>query len=447
MKKLSLLAIFALFATIVFAQKYDDIKGIIMLGKIADAKKMLDKNGNEKFYSKPEGYMVKSAIYSSMSLDSALAADADKNRDEAYSAFLKYKELEPTLKAVDDPVLRNGPFNLYASYFNSGVADINTKKYEPAYEKFKKVVDLSDVLIAKKILPHSTLDTNAVYYAGILAETTQHPEEAIKYYTRLADLKVPGAGFISVYQGLVRYYALKNDDANFEKYQALGKQLYPGDDFFTYSKLDFAIGGSSNFEEKIKNLEKIIASNPNDYKSQLALAEAIYDTLDSRKEGALKPANYDELEGKMLVALKKASEISPDELQPTLLLGDHYITKSEEIAEQMRPIETEVDKLGSKPKATPADKQKLAETKVKLADIKKKYDGIYDIAKDNFEKAADMFSKKATLDKNQKSQYKIIVGNLAQYYSYKREGAKGAEFNKYVAAESKYNALYEQLKK
>lgn len=438
MKKVLLLAAISCLTTSMFAQKYDDVKNLLMLGQIDKAKATLDKLGNEKFYAKPEGQLVKSAVFSSMSLDSAKAADAEKNREESYGAFMKYKEMDPAMKALDDPILKNGPFNLYASYFNAGVAEINNKEYEGAFAKFKKVVDLSDILIAKKILPYTTLDTNAVYYAGVLAETNKQPDEATKYYTRLADLKVPGPNFISVYQGLVRYYALKNDNANFEKFKALGHELYPSDDFFKFSILDFAIGGSNNFDEKIKNLEKIIASNPNDYKSQLALGEAIYDTLNSRKEGAVLPANFDELEAKMLSALDKAAAISPNELQPTLLKGDHYITKSERIGDEMRPIETEIDKKGAK--ATPADKQKLAE-------IRKRYDAVYDLAKDNFEKAADMFGKMGSLDANQKRQYRIIAGNLAQYYSYKRETAKGADLNKYVAAEGKYNALYDQLRK
>lgn len=327
MKKLTLFTILAFFAMASFAQKYDDIKAALMIGKTDEAKKILDKKGNDKFFSKPEGWLLKSSIFSSMSLDSAMEADAEKNREEAWTAFEKYKEMEPSLKLLEDQTLKNGPFNLYASYFNAGVADINNKNYGPAYDKFKKVVDLSDILIKHKILPYSTIDTNANYYAGILAETNQKSDEATKYYTRLADLKVPGQGFVSVYQGLVRYYALKNDQANFEKFKAIGRELYPNDDYFTYTLLDFALGASGNFNEKVANLEKLIAANPNDYKNVLALGEVFYDTLNSRKEGAVKPLNFAELEEKMLSALKKANELKPEELQPILLLRDHYISK------------------------------------------------------------------------------------------------------------------------
>ncbi|MFV0604823.1 MAG: hypothetical protein ACK5NK_03185 [Niabella sp.] len=441
MKKIVLFAAVALLASVSgSAQKYDDIKGMLTLGQTDKAKTLYDKNSkNDKFFTKPEGYLIKSAIFGSMALDTSKAAEADNNRSEAYQAFLQYKEMEPDMKQVspEDVLFKNVPFNLYASYFNAGAADINNKEYEKAYDKFTKTVSLSDLLIARKIATF-TFDTNAVYYAGILAETLQKPDEAVKYNTRLADIKISGENYKSVYENLVRYYALKNDKENFEKYRALGKELYPTNDFFGYNLIDFAIGASGGFNEKIANLEKIINSNPNDYKANLALAEAIFDTLNSRKEGAVLPANYDELEAKMLSALQKAEIANNSELQPLLLVGDHFTTKSERIGDQMRPVETDIIKKGSK--ATAADKQKLA-------DLKAKYDANYEKAKDSYLKAANIFAKKGELDAIQKRQYRIIVGNLAQYFSYKREDAKGAELNKIVAEETKYNNLYDQLRK
>lgn len=437
MKKVFLLLAIAFIANASFGQKYDNIKGLITLGQIAKAKDLLDKSENEKFYSKPEAYLIKSSILGSLAVDTSLATAAADNRNNSYLAFNKYKEMDPSMKLLEDPVYKNAPYTIYAAYFNAGVQDINDKSYETAYDKFKKVVELSDILAEKKIASFA-VDTNALYYAGVLAETNKKMDEAIAYNTRLANLKLSGANYESIYQSLVRYYALKNDDANFAKYQELGKSLYPNSEFFTYSKLDFLVGASANFDEKIKNLEAALAQNPNDYKLNMAIAEAIYDTLNSRKEGAVLPANYDELEARMLVALEKAESIDAEQMQTTLLKGDHFITKSERYGDEMRPIETDLIKKGAK--ATAADKQKLA-------DVKKKYDAAYDMAKGYFEKAADKFAKIPSLDANQKRQYRIIVGNLAQYYSYKRESAKGADLNKFVALETKYNTLYDQLKK
>lgn len=441
MKKNILLATVAVFfAAGVFAQKYDDIKGVLALGQIEKAKELYDKNStNEKFFNKPEGYLIKSYLYSGLALDSSKVSEADNNRKEADAAFQKYKEMDPGMKLLDDPAYKNTPYNLYASYFNSGVTDINNKAYDAAYEKFKQTVDYSDFLIGKKFMDKK-MDTAAVYYAGLLAENTKHPDEAVKYYNRIADDKIKdfnGTSYESVYQGLVRYYATKNDNANFEKYKALGKELYPQSEFFNYNMLDFAVGGSSDFNEKVANLEKLVASNPEDYKANIALAEVIYDTLDSRKEGATPPANADELEGKMIAALNKASSLKPDELQPLLLLGDHYLLKSEKLRDKMVEAETQVTTKGSK--ATAQDKQQLA-------DAKKAYTDVYDKAKDNYEKAAGMFAKIPNLDAAQKRSYKIIAGNLAEYYSYKIEDAKGADRTNFANLEKKWDDLFSKLK-
>ncbi|AHF17396.1 hypothetical protein [Niabella soli] len=437
-KKVTLFASVLFLGTVAFAQKYEAVKNALMLNKHDEAMKAFEKeSANDKFYSKPEGYIIKAALYAGLSLDSAKAAEADKNRATAMEAFNKYKEADPGMKLLEDPIYKNAPYQLYAAYFNSGVADINTKNYESAYDKFKNVVDLSDVLIAKKINLPGPIDTNANYYAGILAETVKKVDEAAKYNARLADLKVHEPKDSTVYQSLVRYYAGKNDDANFEKYKALGKQLYPQSPFFSYSKLDFAIGGSSNFEEKIANLEKIVASSPDDYNANLALAEAIFQKLDQAKEGEPKPANAAELETKMIATLKKASTLKPTDMQPLLLMGDHYKAKADALEDVMRAAEKDMDAKGAK--ATAADKQKYA-------DAKKAYIAQYALSSESFEKAADMLSKVNPLDNVQKRQYYIIAGNLAQYYFFVGQDAKGADKAKYSALEKKYDTLYKSLK-
>ncbi len=441
MKKVIFLAtIVACSTTGAFAQKYDDIKGLLALGQIAKAKESYDKNStNEKFFAKPEGYILKAALYSGLALDSSKAAEADKNRSEADAALAKYKELEPDMKLMEDPTYKNTPYNLYAAYFNAGIADINNKAYEPAYDKFKKTVDYSELLIAKKIM-NKQMDTAAIYYAGLLAENTKHADEAQKYYSRLADAKIKeynDASYESVYQGLVRYYAGKSDNANFEKYKAIGKELYPQSEFFTYSMLDFAVGGSSNFNERLASLEKHVNSNPEDYKANITLAEIIYDTLDSRKANAVPPGNAEELETKMLAALNKASSLKPEEMQPYLLLGDHYLLKSEKFRDAMVTAETNVTKKGAK--ATADDKAQLAEAK-------KTYGANYDLAKTNYEKAAEIFAKMPNLDAGQKRSYRAIAGNLAEYYSYKIEDSKGADRDKFIALEKKWDDIFSKLR-
>src|SRR5262245_27665330 len=95
--------------------------------------------------------------------------EADKLLGEAEAAWNKYKEMDPSLAFLTDLAYQNAPINIYSGYFNSGYADYQAKKWEQGYEKFKKVVDLSDMLIAKKIININVADTNSILLAGILS--------------------------------------------------------------------------------------------------------------------------------------------------------------------------------------------------------------------------------------------------------------------------------------
>ena len=293
MKKAFLLLTASLFFFLVKAQKYEDIKKFLILNNYQQAKTDLDKAmTNAKFTAKAEAYMLKTTVYAGMAMQDGTkgTTQGDQLTSEAEAAFMKYKEMEPEMTLVSDPIYQNGPINLYSGYYASGYVDYSAKKWEASYGKFKKAAELSDILIAKKILT-TTLDTNVLILAAVTAENSNKKEEAARYYTRLADHKVTGDGFESVYRFLVNYYFTKKDIPAFEKYKALGKELYPKSEYFNYDKIDFAIGLETGFNSKVKALEEMIAADPNGYKANEILAEIIYDTLNSRAEGAVQPAN------------------------------------------------------------------------------------------------------------------------------------------------------------
>ncbi|GAB3428778.1 hypothetical protein [Niabella aquatica] len=242
-KRIFLVLVIVLPAVTLFAQKYDDIKNALILGKADEANFFFDKSvTNSIFFTKPEGYLIKAALFARLAADSSKVEDKVNNMAEAAAAFEKYREVDPETKLLEEnQAYKNTPYNIYASYYNAGIADINNKKYDLAYEEFKHTVYYSDFLISKKIL-NKQMDTAAIYYAGLLAENTSHLDEAMGYYIRLSDANIKeyqGASYAAVYQGLVRYYAGKRDKANFEKYRILGRVLYPHIDFFTYKISDF----------------------------------------------------------------------------------------------------------------------------------------------------------------------------------------------------------------
>ncbi|MBC7946705.1 MAG: hypothetical protein H7Y42_02415 [Chitinophagaceae bacterium] len=444
MKKFLLLSTGLILAFAMQAQNYDVIKNLLILNQYKKAKDDLDKAwGNAKFVSKPEAYLLKATIYGGLAMDSAtrLTPDAPRILAEAETAFAKYREMQPDVALLTDPIYKNAPINIYSSLFTAGYKDYEAKSWQAGFDKFKKVVDLSDLMIDKKIIQVAA-DTNSLLLAGITAENAGLKEEAVKYYSRMADMKAGGQGFEGIYRFLVNYYAVKKDNANFEKYKAIGKQLYPESQYFTYDKVDFAVGLEEDINKKIRSLEETLAADPSNQKATLLLGEIIYDTLNSRKEGAVQPSNAADLETKMVAAFIKAASFKADDEIPYLFIGDHFINKSIR-TNDAREAHAAAMKARTKP-GTQASKEDIA----KRDALDNEYANTLDAAREPYEKAAAIFAKKEKLSGQDKQQYKKVSGYLGDIYMNKKIRAKGkpADQAKYAADEKKWNDVYDTIK-
>ena len=445
MKRILILAAFCLPALFAAAQNYTPIKNMVALNQYSKAKEEFDQQiSNAKFASKAEAYMLKTAIYAALAM-----AEENKNNEkgeqltnDAEAAFQKYREMDPSMQLLTDPIYSNGPINLYSSYFSSGYNDYSTKKYTVAYPKFKKAVGLSDLLMEKKILP-GTLDTNVLILAGITAEQSSKRDEAAEYYGRLADNKITGEGFESVYRFMVSYSFEKKNMAAFEKYKAAGKELFPKSEYFDYDKVDFAVGLADNFTSKLKAIDEVLATDPNNYKANQILGEIIYDTLNPREEGVALPSNFDELEVKMLGAFNKAAAAKPGTENAYLYMGDHFINKAVRVnADREAHVKDMQARTKPGTKSSPEDIKKRDE-------LDKKYGEALEASREPYEKAADIFAAKTTeLSIRDKQQYKKAVSYLSDVFAYKKVQAKSkpAEAAKYAAEEKKWNDRYESIK-
>ena len=420
MKKSFLFLSVCMVATLASAQNYESIKNTLILNQYKKAKEDLDKQmGNAKFTGKAEAFILKCTIYSTLSMDEANKNNAEGNRlaEEADVAFKKYKEMDPTMSLVDDLVYQNGPINLYSNYYSSGYHDYTEKNWESAFAKLKKAVSYSDLLIDKKLLTAS-VDTNVLILAGITAEKSNHKDEAAGYYTRLADKKITGDGFESVYRFLVSHYFSKKDYAAFEKIKSTGKELYPASEFFTYDKIDFAVGLETTLAGKINAVEEVLATDPNNFKANEWMGEILYRAFYPLADDEKEPFDSVTFERKMINAFNKAGSLQPDSIDAFLYLGDHYYNRSEKIREQNKNNK-----------------------------LDKEYGEALELQRVPYENAAAIFSKKTSLDIREKSQYRNLSGKIADVYSFKKLQTKvPAEKTKYAAEEKKWNDTYESIK-
>ncbi len=443
MKRIFILLTLSLPLIALKAQKYDPIKNQLVFSKYKEAKADLDKQWNDKFASKPEAYILKATIYSGLAMEQSVKGTpaGDQLTGEADAAFAKYKEMEPALSLVTDPIYQSGPINIYSSYYTSGYNDYTGKKWESAYNKFKKAVDYSDILISNKVF-QQPLDTNVLILAGITAENSKNKQDAVKYYSRLADKKVTGEGFESVYRFLVNYYFEAKDIAAFEKYKAAGKELYPKSEYFDYDKVDFAVGLQEKFEDKLKAVEEVLKTDPDNFKANEVMGEIIYDELNPRDEGKKPPANFAELEAKMISGFNKSAAAKPDSEFPYIFLGDHFINQAVLVNKQREDFAAEM-KTRTKP-GQMASKEDVA----KRDALDKKYGDVLEKARPNYEKAAAIFASRSTLDAKDKAQYKKVASYLADIYAWKKVQAKGnaADQAKYAAEEKKWNDKWDSIK-
>jgi hypothetical protein len=441
MKKISFILTMLTLAFFAQAQSYEDIGLKIFSGKYADAKKDIDKRiTNEKFASKPDAYILKTAIYAQLA-STAEGEEAEQLLSQAQAAYKKYTEMDPALSLVDDPIYKNGFINLYSAMYSRGFAGYQAKNWEKAAGDFKTTVELSDLLIQKKVFS-IPVDTNALIMAGFTAENSGHRDDAAKYYTRLADNKIGGKGNDFLYRFLIVYNYQKGNIDAFNKYKALGKELYPDDEYYDYDEVDFAVGLSETYDAKVKALEGVLAKDPTNYKANVNLAQLISDTLNTSASEGKPLANAAELEKRMIDAITKALEAKPDDATLLMFLGDHYIAKAEKVNEE-RAEHVKAMQARTKPGAKPS-----AADVAKRDELDKKYGEAMEVARDPYEKAANVLAKKADITPREKQQYRNIAGYLYDIYNLKKIQAKAnpAEASKYEAAAKKWNELYDSIK-
>jgi hypothetical protein len=445
MKKILCVSMLALLGTGAMAQNYKNVSNAFLLRKYDNAKLELDKlAADAKAQSSAEYWLWKAKIYASLYKDTALSSKFPGSEKVAKEAINKYLQLDPQLKLVDDPGAKDPVFDLYSTSFNTGVAVFNKKDWEAAAYNFANAVDFSDIIFKYKWSSNQAaiMDTTAILYTGVAYQNSKKPADAVKYYGRLADNKVGGKDNKDVYHYILVHYADLKDEASFNKYIAIAKEVYPDGDWDDY-EMDY-VNKSYDSDQKVAAFRKADASGTLNARKYLLwgsmLSDVAKDEKDSTKQITYNAAATD--------AFKKAYEKDNTQGIAAFNVGVIYYNEFGIYDDKQRENRRQLQQLNAnKPVVKDPKKKAAAEAEFKAktdalkkanADLDKPLMDAADAAVEWLEKAYASLKNKEPKDGITKSCLNRSIDWLANIYAYKRDKAKGKDPKAYDALDAKY---------
>ena len=433
MKKITIgfMLLFAL-STAVKAQDYKKVRDALALAqlpgaagqaKLEDAKAQLDKVlADPKAEGKAETYALKTEILGTIAGNEALKAKYPTADVDALTALKKYLELDPTEAKIKEDHYA-GVNNAYSSLFSSGVKYYNQKNWDSAYLKFKDVVELGDILTARKWTT-SAFDTTSYLYAGVTAQNAKKSEEAAKYYGKIAERKIAGKDYEGIYDFLTKYYLNSNNQPQFTKYLALAKAAYPANT--TWNDLEFAnTSDNAPLEDMIKKFNSADAAKTIDAKGYLDYGDYF---INNKKIKDLDPSKRSDYTAKAFYSFSRAADLDTANGLSSYNAGIAAYTLFEDASDSARKIKG----------VTAAIKSKRAAA-----------DKAADSAADNsivwLEKSFNTLSSKATRTNTEKNVVGKSADILYNLYTYKRERTKALNpknYDKYDAKVKYYDNMH-----
>lgn len=418
MQKFTLTAVLAFFAVFAFGQKIDEIKDAIGRQDWTKAKEMVDKYmTNEKSMKKNEGiWYYKSVVYNEIAKDANLAGllNGADGRWEAFEAYKKHLEVDPKniLGTLEQNVRL---FDIYNGFFSLAVNDFNDKKFEGALGYFKKAWDVEKFIQGKGFeyntgqsnFSFPAFDTSMVQNIASAAYNAKKVDEAVGYYSQIADAKITGPEYMNIYQFLVEHFQDKGDKANMAKYLALGMELYPDNYYWIQVQVDEA--GDKDLPKRFAKYDEVSKKYPGNYFLLYNYGVELFNYAYTSDE---KPANYKEIQAKIEEVLKAALESKQtDGHEANVLMARHLYNVTFDMQEEQRLIKGQ----------TPADQKKRNDMRDK---INQKFDVLLPYALASY----DYFEHKAEIKASEKGTWKLIAEIVTACYDAKKMPEKSDEY-------------------
>lgn len=419
-------------ATAVKAQDYKKVREALVLaqvpgsggqGKLEEAKAQLDKVlADPNASGKAETYLLQTEVLGTIAGNEALKAKYPTADMEALQALKKYLALDPTEAKIKEDRYA-GVNSAYGSLFSSGVKYYNQKSWDSAFAKFKDVVELGDILTARKWTT-STFDTTSYLYAGVTAQNAKKSEDAAKYYGKIADLKIKGKDYEGIYDYLTKYYLNNNNQAQFKKYLALAKEAYPANT--AWNDLEFAnTTDNAPLEDMVKKFSDADAAKSIDTKGYLDYGDYF---INNKKIKELDPSQRAQYTNKAFYAFSKAADLDTANGITSYNAGIASYTLFEDASDSARKI-----------------KGVTAAVKSKRASADKAADSAANNSIVWLEKSFNTLSAKTTRTNVEKNVVGKTTDLLYNLYTYNRERTKALNpknYDKYDAKVKYYDSMH-----
>lgn len=408
MRKLLLIAGLAFAVSTSFGQKLeklDDIKEKVQKGKYDEAKEKLDKVfENPQAASSSEALFYKAVVYHNLAKtknDSTMSA-------AALDAMKKYMQLEqgkPDGQRALLSTLENNKtiVDLYQTNFNEGVENFKNNNFSKAYGHFTTALDVFDIL-SKQNLVSAKFDTTVTLYAGYSAQNARMYDKAATHYDVLINNNLSDTSYVPIYRFMINSNLENKDTTAARKYLDVSRERFPmyGDLWLDYQTLFISNDPVKRYDE----YEALVKANPKNAALTMNFAIEMYNHI--RSSDALE--NDTAFRRRTESALQNVLSLDPNSVTANLLMSQLMWTEYYQVQNRIDNIR------GTFPEAV--KKKKELNTKV---------DAIFERALPYLNKVADTYATQTTLKPQDKANYRIVLNQLTDYYTRKKQTAKVTE--------------------
>jgi hypothetical protein len=408
MKSIVIALIATFFTVNLTAQTVEEIKDLASKKQWEKAKEAVDKYlANEKNTKKGDGFYIKAVIYNSVSRDENLSAKFPDAREEAFNAYKKYLELDKD--AFEGKINMNAIlFDVASGYLTNATNAFNTKKFDEALNDFLKAEKVQEYIVQKNFtygnFAFPAYDTQLYLNIAAAAVNAKKEDIALAYYEKIAEKKIKGESYVEIYRYLVNEFDKKGDKVKMAKYLAIGKELYPEDEFWCQ------IGLADVWEEKRKlfaKFEELINGSCATYTNYYNYAVELYNYSFVQEK---RPEDFATLQLKIPELIKKAQAIKPS-VETNMLMTRYYFGHINDLFDASNAIK------GGKPE----DVKKKADIN---AQLNKRYEEMIPYAMAAYEE----LNSKTTLKAGEKGNLKVVLNMIIEYWERKKNTAKMKEF-------------------